>query len=57
MSDPIKKPMVDVTPDPGNPERHNALCFHCPWEYSNVVKSDVQEQAKRHRDAHRRGVA
>lgn len=56
--DPIPRPKVTVTTltysAAGN-TKHVAACEHCPWSYSNFVKSDVQEQARRHRDDHRQG--
>jgi len=33
-----------------------ATCAHCPWTYSNVVKSDVTYQARNHRAHHRAGA-
>lgn len=52
----IKRPRVTVAPM-GRGWPHQAWCAHCPWTYSNGVKSDVEWQARMHRDAHRAGRA
>lgn len=34
-----------------------AACEHCPYEYANCAKTDVNERARAHRAAHRAGEA
>lgn len=56
---PCKRPKVTVDDlGPGFTLRYVAVCATgtCEWSYLNVVKSDVQEQAKHHRAEHRMAV-
>ncbi len=52
--DPRSNPLVIVDED-DRPGWWIAECAHCPWTYRNAVKTDVAEQAKRHRADHRAG--
>lgn len=54
---PCKRPKVRVNELLGL-DRIAAVCDvpACGWRYDNVVKSDVQEQATRHRGEHRSAV-
>lgn len=54
---PCKRPRVLVDAV-GSHGRWQADCYvpGCRWAYGNVVKSDVEDQATRHRGAHRAAV-
>lgn len=54
MTVPCKRPRVRVN-DLLGLDRIAAVCDvpGCGWHYDNVVKTDVEEQAVRHRAAHR----
>lgn len=46
------KVRVDLAPDRGE-GWWRAACEHCPYEYVNCAKTDVNEKARTHRAAHR----
>lgn len=56
---PAAKPKVTVEPDQHEPEQTIAICqvWTCGWAYANVVKSDVVQHAKWHRDHHKAAAA
>lgn len=49
----IRTPRVLIVNAVGG--RREARCTHCPWTYSNTVKTDVEYQARYHRGQHRAG--
>lgn len=54
---PCKRPPVVVVHDQHN-DHHGAHCqlFGCEWRYGPGLKTDVEENAARHRRAHRDAV-
>jgi hypothetical protein len=49
---PIARPRILVV---RLPKRHEARCTHCPWQYSNSGRSDVEFHARAHRFDHQSG--
>jgi hypothetical protein len=55
----VERPRVRVIvgpgSDPGHP-RYAVWCEHCTHTYANFAKTDVEDDAKRHRGLHRTGA-
>jgi hypothetical protein len=54
----VRVPTPKVTVDPALDRGEGwwrAACKHCPYEYANCAKTDVNEKARTHRAAHRSG--
>lgn len=56
---PTARPVVKVEPNEYVEGGTIAICHveGCDWYYANVVKADVVEQARWHRDHHRAAAA